>query len=183
MMYMYIQLVVQQHARLSHSGPIRKFGTSFKKSYHLKGSGANTTTRIGHSNLSDPIITDVPASMGGKNEGPQPVELLLASLCGCELVTAQFIARNMKPRVTIDRIDFDVHASRDQRGATTLPIAEETPLPPSRLERIWGTATLVTSASPEELNLLATEVKRRCPVANMVILSGCQLDIEFRKQR
>lgn len=149
--------------------------------------------------LTSPIITDVPKLMGGKNEGPQPVELLLASLAGCELVTAQFIARNMRPRVTIDRIDFDMHASRDQRGAMgSLPIVvtstskqdEESSfrsssssslLPPSRLERIWGTAMVHTSASSAELAMLAKEVKERCPIANMVILSGCTLEIEFRK--
>ena len=131
--------------------------------------------------LCAPIITDVPRSMGGKNEGPQPIELFLASLCGCELVTAQFIARNMTPRVTIDRIDFDVSASRDQRGAIGMPIDQETSLPPSRLGRIWGTATLHTSALLEEVAMIAAEIKRRCPIANMVMLSGCKLEIEFRK--
>lgn len=174
--------------------------------------------------LPSPIITDVPKLMGGKNEGPQPVEMLLASLCGCELVTAQFIARNMKPRVVIDQIDFDVYACRDQRGAIgaihSLPIqftdrsggngdhdnnhndrnhnnrndkesfditistttTTTTPLPPSRLERIWGTAIVHTTASSEEVALIADEVKRRCPIANMVMLSGCKLEIEFIKK-
>jgi putative redox protein len=154
---------------------------SLTKSYHLIGTGTKTLTRMSQPRLPAPIETDVPISMGGSHQGPQPIELLLASLCGCELVTAQFIARNMKPRVTIDRIDFDVHASRDQRGAMGLPIGKDTLLPPSRLERIWGTATVHTSASLVEVQLMAAEVKRRCPVANMVVLSGCLLEIEFKK--
>lgn len=164
--------------------PIRRLmSASVTKSYHLSGVGKDTFTRISQPKLLSPIITDVPTSMGGKNKGPQPIELLLASLCGCELVTAQFIARNMKPRVTIDRIDFDVHASRNQLGAIGLPIggAHDSSSPPSRLERIWGTATLHTSATADEVRTIASEVKMRCPVANMVILSGCVLDIEFKK--
>ena len=157
--------------------------SNYTKSYHLTGQGNNTVTTMIQSkqSLSSPIVTDVPHSMGGGNEGPQPVELLLASLCGCELVTAQFIARNMKPKVIINQIDFDIYASRDQRGAIGMPIGSDSPLPPSRLEKIWGCATLHTSASVEEIALIATEVKRRCPIANMVLLSGCKLDIEFKK--
>ena len=156
--------------------------SSFTKFYHVAGHGAKTVTTVTLPKLANPIITDVPVAMGGRNEGPEPVELLLASLCGCELVTAQFIARNMKPRVTIDHIDFDICASRDSRGALTLPMSTDTELPPSRLQRIWGTATLQTSATDEEVRVLAAEVKRRCPVANMVELSGCALEIEFKKK-
>ena len=160
----------------------RSLTTSFIKSYHLTGSGTSTTTHMIQSKLSEPIITDVPRAMGGMNKGPQPIEMFLSSLCGCELVTAQFIARNMKPRVIIDRIDFDIRACRDQRGAISLPVGRDMKeLPPSRLERIWGTALLHTTASNEEIAFIAEEVKRRCPIANMVILSGCDLDIIYEK--
>mmetsp|Transcript_19942 Transcript_19942/g.33612 ORF Transcript_19942/g.33612 Transcript_19942/m.33612 type:complete len:196 (+) Transcript_19942:48-635(+) len=160
-----------------------RFLSSFLKSYHVSGHGKQTTTIFNQPSLLTQVVSDVPVAMGGKDKGPEPVELLLASLCGCELVTAQFIARNMKPRVTIDQIDFDIRASRDSRGALGLPIRKDTVLPPSRLERIWGTATLHTSASEDEVELIAEEVKRRCPVANMVMLSGCDLQIEFKKKK
>ena len=123
--------------------------------------------------------------MGGENTAPQPVEMLLAALCGCEQVTAQYVARQMKPRLLIDKIDYDIQATRDQRGSLTLPIDPDTELPPSRVERIWGTATIhlpenaTNVPSVETLEVLHSEVRRRCPVANMVILSGCKLEIKY----
>jgi uncharacterized OsmC-like protein len=119
--------------------------------------------------------------------------LLLASLCGCEQVTAQFIARHMKPRVTIDKIEYLLQASRDPRGATLLPIGvydtnkdssvigidPALHFPLTRLSRIWDTAVVYTTASQHEVDIIAGEVKRRCPIANMVALSGCELNISF----
>jgi len=117
--------------------------------------------------------------MGGLNTAPQPVEMLLASLCGCEQVTAEFIARHMKPRVKIDKIEFEIQAARNPRAAITLPLGVD--LPPSRLERIWGTATVHSTASQEQIDIIAKEIKKRCPIANMIVLSGCVLDIKFTK--
>lgn len=125
------------------------------------------------------ICTDVPISMGGEASASEPVEVFLAALCGCEQVTAIFIARHLKPQVVIDRIDFEVKASRNPLGAIKLPL--DGPLLPSRLEKIWGTALVHTSAPQEQVDSIEREVKRRCPLANMVHLSGCELDIKFIK--
>ena len=78
------------------------------------------------------------------------------------------------------KIEFDITASRDERGALHLPL--DTPPPvPSRLEHVWGTATIYdTNASLEQIVTLGNEVHRRCPVANMMVMSGCQLEIEWR---
>jgi hypothetical protein len=37
-------------------------------------------------------------------------------LSGCEQATAMFVARQMTPRMTIEKIEFDVKAVRDQNG-------------------------------------------------------------------
>lgn len=85
----------------------------------------------------------------------------------------------MEPRIDIKRIDFEVRAVREERGAIGLPLDED--LPPSRLQRIWGTAVVHVSSpsSQAAVDMLARQVKRRCPIANMVSLSVCVLDIEF----
>ena len=49
---------------------------------------------------------------------------------------------------TIDSIDFDVKAERDEIGARFLPIDAEAPVV-SRLTRIWGTAKVSTAGSKE----------------------------------
>lgn len=151
------------------------------KEYHIRGQGESTRTNVYVHDSKDRrvISTDVPVAMGGKNSAPQPVEMLLASLCGCEQVTAEFVARHAKPRMYINKIEFEVFAKRDSKAAITLPL--DVPLPPARLERVWGTATVHTSADQEQVDMLSREIKRRCPIANMVELSGCELDIVYIK--
>jgi uncharacterized OsmC-like protein len=142
------------------------------------------------------VISDTPVDMGGNDDGPQPVEYLLAALVGCKTATATFVARHMRPRLSLQSVDFEVEASRDQRGSLYLPMGKHTharpakpfsmnmdvEVPPvSRLQSISGTAWVTTSASQEQVDLLAAEVERRCPVANMVMLSGCKLDIQWIK--
>lgn len=150
------------------------------RTYRLKGSGVGSQTVL---NIKDKsLLTDIPRSMGGHDVGPQPVEMMLASLCGCEQVTAQFVARHMKPRVHINKIDFEVYGERDDAGAVSLPIdLESSQYPEAKLTRIWGRAVVYTDASQTELDFIAKQVKRRCPIANMVIASGCALEISFEK--
>jgi uncharacterized OsmC-like protein len=161
---------------------MRRSATAVKslKLYHLTGTGVGSKTVMKKNGLPD-IVMDVPTAMGGKGLGPEPVELLLASLCGCKEVTALFVGRNMKPPVVIEKIEFDIHAERDQLGVLSLPLTKKHELPPTRLNRIWGTALVYTSSTQDEISFLAGEVKKRCPVANMVELSGCELDISFKK--
>lgn len=59
---------------------------------------------------------------------------------------------------------------------------DDEPAVPARLETIVGTATVHgTDATDEQLHELGAQVHRRCPVANMVTMSGCELKIEWKK--
>ena len=155
----------------------------YTKSYRIQGVGrqsqAEMTTNTGHV-----IQTDVPKKMGGKDVAPQPVETLLAALLGCTQATAVFVGRHMEPRVLIDRLEFDVSATRDDRGALELPISND-PAIPSRLQHITGTIRVYTKGNKntcltnEQLKLLSHQTELRCPIANMMIASGCQMDIAW----
>ena len=95
-----------------------------------------------------------------------------------ETATSQFIARKL--RMPLNRIDFDIHAERNEWGSMHLPVDEE-PDVASRLHRIWGVARVHTTASQADVDELARLVKIRCPLASMVILSGCKLEVEWVK--
>ena len=149
------------------------------KSYRVIGGGNSSNCHV----VSDDgwnISTDTPQSQGGTNTAPQPVLLLLAALCGCELATARFVALKSLPKIKMGRIEFDIHAKRDERGVITLPLTA--PLPaPARLIHVWGTATIHdTNATHDQISSLGAEVHLRCPVANMILLSGCSLEIDWR---
>lgn len=130
------------------------------------------------------LRTDVPKKMGGSDAAPQPVEHLLAALVGCTQATATYVGRMMEPRLIVDRIDFDVRAHRDERGALELPI-ESVPAVPARLQRVSGTAMVHfrkgadEEVSEEQLRILRDQTEARCPVANMMHASGCVMDMQW----
>lgn len=157
--------------------------SSRTKTYELSALGKGTlvtsrTTLTGHS-----ILTDLPKFMGGSNCYAQPVEHLLAALVSCEHVTALYVGRSMNPRLCIDRTEWEIFAVRDERGALQLPINEDPPVP-SRLHQIVGQVIVHRKdglpISREELQLLKHQTEIRCPVANMITASGCQLEITWK---
>ena len=149
------------------------------KNYRVTGSGIGSNCNI-VTNDNWNLSTDVTTSQGGTNKAAQPVLLLLASLCGCKLATARYVAFKSNPKIVMGKIDFDINGNRDERGALNLPMYTEPPVP-ARLEHVWGTATVYdTNASQEQISALGAEVHRRCPIANMIKLSGCRLDIDWR---
>jgi putative redox protein len=164
--------------------------SKFVKSYTLKGIGrgarVDVTTITGH----HLATTDVPLSMGGEDSAPQPMETLLAAWMGCTQATAVFVGRQMKPtRLLIDRLEFDtIQAFRDERGALQLPI-EIVPKVPSRLQRITGTIRVFpkkqaksnrsSALTNKDIQQLQEQTEARCPVANMIIASGCCMDVNW----
>ena len=130
------------------------------------------------------LHTDVPEKRGSENSAPQPVEHLVAALVGCTQATATFVGRMMRPRLLIERMDFEIEASRDQRGALGMPI-DEMPAIPARLQRVSGTVTVHfhegVEVTDDQLRILGEQTEARCPVANMMHASGCIMNIDWVK--
>lgn len=107
--------------------------------------------------------------------------------------------------IILDKLEFiNIQGIRDQRGALSLPINTD-PTIPSRLQYITGTikvyaikqenekkknqrtnATTTTTDSStttfvpisiSQLTLLKEQTELRCPVANMILASGCQINV------
>jgi len=154
----------------------------YRKHYNIKGNGQQSIVKM-ETNTGHTIQTDIPQKMGGKDTAPQPVELLLAALIGCTQATSIYVGRMMKPRLLIDRIEFDIQAYRDERGALELPI-DTVPSIPARLQCVSGTVKVYFKkngmyVSDEELSILSEQTEARCPVANMMYASGCSMDIKW----
>ncbi|KAL7497458.1 hypothetical protein ACHAWT_007429 [Skeletonema menzelii] len=153
-----------------------------RKHYAISGVGQRSKVTC-KTNTNHILEADVPKKMGGGDEAPQPVEHLLAALVGCTQATAVYVGRMMKPRLIIEKIDFDIEAYRDERGALSLPITE-LPLIPARLQRVTGVVVVHfkdgVEVSEEQLRILGQQTEARCPVANMMHSSGCVMDIQWR---
>lgn len=155
----------------------------FSKTYQLTGVGRQSKVEI-RTNTGHQLQTDVPKKMGGGDTAPQPVETLLAAWMGCTQATALFVGRQMSPRILIESLEFhDIEAVRDERGALSLPI-DETPTIPSRLHRVTGIIRVLTRnnkkpMSVEQMELLKEQTEIRCPIANMMIASGCSMEVDW----
>ncbi|KAI9013524.1 OsmC/Ohr family [Hyaloraphidium curvatum] len=154
------------------------------KSYAARGigRGPSSETRFGPPGRHT-ARTDLPKLMGGKDNAPQPVELLLAALVGCESATAAFVARHMRPTFPLSHLEFDYSAERDERGAVSLPLIAEPPCV-SHLQNLKGTVVVHlkpgSSDEPQErVEELRAHVEKRCPVASMVRAAGCRVDVEW----
>ena len=80
------------------------------KEYHIKGLGSSTKTvmtRASSCGQLPSVATDIPHNMGGQDSAHQPIETFMSSLCGCEMVTALYVASKMSPKVVIENIEFD----------------------------------------------------------------------------
>lgn len=166
--------------------PVKFPGISIPKEkaheYEVRGDaqGVASTVRTGTGHA---VSTDVLPHHGGGNAAPQPVELLIAALIGCEGATTTFVARHMRPRFPVSRVEFDYRAVRDSRGSMHLPLDAEKPVT-AQLQRISGTATVHlkpgASETAERVEELRRHVEQRCPVATMVHASGCAVDVQWR---
>lgn len=153
-----------------------------RKYYTISGVGQRSKV-ICKTNTNHILEADVPKKMGGGDSAPQPVEHLLAALIGCTQATAVYVGRMMKPRLLIDKIDFEIDAYRDERGALSHPITESPPIP-ARLQRVSGSVVVHfkdgVDVSEEQLRILGEQAEQRCPVANMMHASGCIMDMKWK---
>lgn len=146
------------------------------KTYSVKGSGHRCFAEVKTARHS--VRTDTPKLQGGTDLAAEPVETLLAALIGCEQATAHFVARML--RMSVDRIEFDIHAARDPNGSMARPLTDEEPPVPVQLQAVWGSAWVYSSSptlTAEDVSRLGRIVHKRCPVAAMIVASGCDLRV------
>lgn len=122
--------------------------------------------------------TDLPKHV----RAPQPVDHLLTALVECAHTTALFVGRSMHPPLLIQNVDFDLVSHRDGRGSLQMPI-DEIPSIPSRLQYVAGMARVSFQdgheVCDEQMKILAMQTEARCPIANMILASGCIIDIRW----
>ena len=68
----------------------------WRKTYRIEGEGLKSKCSVSTEDGFH-IVSDTPLSMGGGNEAPQPILLLLSALAGCETATAQFVGAGSQP--------------------------------------------------------------------------------------
>jgi len=110
------------------------------------------------------MVIDEPEARGGTNLGLTPTETAIASLLGCTNVIANKCADKLN--IDIGHLKIDVSYDFDRRGAT---LSEEIDLP---FPKLVLTVTSGGSATDAELQQVAAEVNKYCPISKLFKQAG-----------
>ena len=108
-----------------------------------------------------PITADEPASFGGEDSAPNPVEILLFSLGACQEITTKAFANAMG--VPLTRVSVQLKGHIDLRGFFAVDDSVR-----AGFNKIEGTFTVESPADTETIQQLKAAVDAHCPVKDML---------------
>ena len=113
------------------------------------------------------VTIDEPSERGGTNQGATPTETLVISLIGCTTVVAHRIAERLG--IELENMSVDVAADFDRRGVMQ---EEHLTVPFPKMDM---TISVRTSASDADMEQLKADLKKFCPISNVIRQSGTEL--------
>lgn len=120
-----------------------------------------------------PLTIDEPEEFGGSNQGPNPMEVILAALNSCTAIVVEMVAQEMG--LTLHGLDLHAEGDLDPRGFTG-----EADVKPY-FQVVRQSLSLDIDASDEQLAQLREVVERRCPAFNLVRDAGVHMDVEWHR--
>lgn len=137
---------------------------------HVRATNAaGTRTKIQVRDFA-PVYTDEPASLGGSNSAPSPLETVLVALVGCDGVIINGVAKAMG--FSYRGVDFVCESQIDVRGPKGVPGIRP------YFESAKLDITVYTDESDARFQQLRKNVEFRCPVMNL--LNAAQVKMEVR---
>lgn len=114
------------------------------------------------------FVVAEPPSLGGTDEGANPIEYVLGALNGCVTVVVETVAAELG--ISVDGVATDATGTLDIRGfAGTADVSPH-------FQTLTLTITLTTAVPEEELGELKAQVVRRCPLFNLVRDAGVPIE-------
>lgn len=123
-------------------------------------------TRITVRNF-DGIVMDEPPALGGTDQGPNPMEYVMAALDGCVAVMVKLIAGEMN--FQFSDLKLKAQGVIDVRGL--MGTANVRP----HFQEVTLDVIIKTNEPPERLAQLRDAVHRRCPAINLLKDAGVPL--------
>jgi uncharacterized OsmC-like protein len=118
-----------------------------------------------------PVHTDEPASLGGSNTAPSPLETVLVALVGCDGVIINGVAQAMG--FCYAGVDFACESQIDVRGPKGVPGIRPY-FESARLE-----ITVYTDEPESRFQQLRKNVEFRCPVMNLLNAAQVAMDVTW----
>jgi len=116
---------------------------------------------------------DEPAERGGTNKGPTPTDTVISALVGCTNVIGHKCAERLN--VDIGHLQIDVSCEFDRRGVM---LSEEIDVP---FTKIKLNVKSDGDATADELQSVATEVGKYCPLAKLFRQAGTVIEENWTK--
>lgn len=132
-----------------------------KVDVHVDGT-SESPTRMSITSGKSSLTIDEPKSLGGTDEGPSPIQVLLMSLAGCLNVTGHEVARQKgyklnRMKITIDGVlnpcTFIGCSYEERAGFQRIKVAVDADM---------------EGATPEQIDDWLEETERRCPVTDNI---------------
>ncbi|MGA3290120.1 MAG: OsmC family protein [Candidatus Bathyarchaeia archaeon] len=99
---------------------------------------------------------DEPKELGGSDKGPNPVELILAALGGCQQIILRFYGKKLG--VDIQAVETTVEGELDLGAFLGVPDVK------LGFQKITATTKLKAKGDPEKIKELLKIAEERCPV-------------------
>jgi uncharacterized OsmC-like protein len=120
------------------------------------------------------FIIAEPEKIGGKNEGPTPMEYVLGALNGCLSVVVELVAKERGFELRELRVSSS--GLVDQRGL--FGTADVSP----QFQSVEVSISGVVSAPSSKLTEFQHAVLKRCPVYNLIRDSKARIDVNWNLQ-
>ncbi|MGQ1947808.1 OsmC family protein [Geofilum sp. OHC36d9] len=124
--------------------------------FSVKGNNSNTT-RLDVETRQFKLIVDEPAEMGGNDEGPNPVEYILAGYAGCLNVVGHVVAKELG--INLQKLTIEVSGQLNPTRFLGLSNDER-----AGFQSINVKLNIDSDATPDTLNQWLEAVENRCPV-------------------
>ena len=119
-------------------------------------------------NQGDAMLSGMPAARGGTDQGPTPIETMIASLLGCTNVILNRVAE--KNHVEVRALSLAAEASFDRHGVL---LEEEVAVP---FPEIRLTINLTTPSTDLQVERVKADLGKFCPVSRVIRQSGTRLE-------
>jgi len=114
------------------------------------------------------LVIDEPVARGGTDQGPTPIQTMIASLLGCTNVILNRVAE--KNHVEVSALSLAAEASFDRRGVL---LEEEVAVP---FPEIRLTINLITPSTDLQVERVKADLGKFCPVSKVIRQSGTRLE-------
>ena len=119
------------------------------------------------------VVIDEPVARGGTGEGPSPTATAYSALIGCTNVIGHKCANKLD--VDIGTLTFEMEVDFDRRGVLLM---EEVDVPFTAIRLV---VTSDGTAGQDELDAVARETAKFCPISKLYEQSGTNLTVTWRK--